>query len=175
MLRIPRGFTAHAAIGLLDNSRRYKGDQFCGRQVPVDQGRRHDLPNLRARVTGLASAADERHLHVMSLFRDYHAHVYFDPSETAEAERFCQAMRDALGVAMGRVHSRPVGPHPRGSCQMTIPADRIGDALPWILANRGRLTVFCHGNSGDDLADHTAHVMWLGDSEELNLAQFGRN
>lgn len=111
----------------------------------------------------------------MALFENYHAHVYFDPHEAAGAERLCMAMREALGVAMGRVHSRPVGPHPRGSCQMTIPAGRIGDALPWIMANRGRFTVFCHGNSGDDLADHTAHVMWLGDSERLNLDQFRPN
>lgn len=109
----------------------------------------------------------------MSRFSDYHAHVYFDPHEAEEAERLCLAMRDAFGVPMGRVHSRPVGPHPRGSCQMTIPADRFAEALPWLMVNRGGFTVFCHGNSGDDLADHTAHVMWLGASEELNLDQFG--
>lgn len=121
----------------------------------------------------LALAISASHQRDMAEFRDYHAHIYFDPHEAGEAERLCLAMREALGVAMGRVHSRPVGPHPRGSCQMTIPADRIGEALPWMMDNRGRFTVFCHGNSGDDLADHTAHVMWLGDSETLNLAQFG--
>ncbi|ABD27057.1 conserved hypothetical protein [Novosphingobium aromaticivorans DSM 12444] len=108
----------------------------------------------------------------MPHFPDYHAHVYFDPEEAEEAGALCKAMKDSLGIAMGRVHSRPVGPHPRGSCQMTIPADRIGEALEWMMLNRGRFTVFCHGNSGNDLADHTAHVMWLGPSEALDISQF---
>lgn len=111
----------------------------------------------------------------MTRFDSYHAHVYFDPHEAEEAGALCAAMKDALGIAMGRVHARPVGPHPRGSCQMTVPAARIGEALEWIMANRGHFTVFAHGNSGDDLADHTAHVMWLGPSETLDLSQFRRD
>lgn len=111
----------------------------------------------------------------MTRFADYHAHVYFDPLEAEEAGVLCTAMRDALGIAMGRVHASPVGPHPRGSCQLTIPAARIGEALEWLMAHRGHFTVFAHGNSGNDLADHTAHVMWLGASEALDLSQFGGN
>lgn len=108
----------------------------------------------------------------MQHFPDYHAHVYFNPDEAEAAGALCAAMKDALGVAMGRVHVKPVGPHPRGSCQMTIPAAQIGDAIPWLMLHRGQFTVFCHGNSGNDLADHTAHVMWLGPSEALDLSQF---
>lgn len=108
----------------------------------------------------------------MSIFSDYHAHVYFDAAEADAAGALCSAMRDELGVAMGRVHARPVGPHPRGSCQMTVPAARIGEAIEWLMRNRGGFTVFCHGNSGDALADHTAHAMWLGLSETLELSQF---
>lgn len=109
----------------------------------------------------------------MQHFPDYHAHVYFNADEAEPAGALCAAMKDALGVAMGRVHARPVGPHPRGSCQMTISAAQIGDAIEWLMLHRGRFTVFCHGNSGNDLADHTAHVMWLGPSEALDLSQFG--
>lgn len=109
----------------------------------------------------------------MPRFEDYHAHFYFDADQAEEVGELCSSMRDALGVRMGRVHAKPVGPHPRGSCQMTIPAQRIGEALEWMMSHRGPFTVFCHGNSGDDLADHTAHVMWLGTSESLDLSQFG--
>ncbi len=108
----------------------------------------------------------------MTKVASYHAHVYFDLHEVEQAGALCTAMKDALGVAMGRVHIRPVGPHPRGSCQMTIPAARIGDALEWMMTHRGHFTVFCHGNTGNDLVDHTAHVMWLGPSEALDLTQF---
>lgn len=103
---------------------------------------------------------------------NWHAHVYFDPHEADAARALCQAMRDHLGIAMGRVHSQPVGPHPRGSCQMTVPRRLIGEALEWLLEHRGTFTVFVHGNSGDDLVDHTRNVIWLGPPEELNLAIF---
>jgi DOPA 4,5-dioxygenase len=42
-----------------------------------------------------------------------------------------------------------------------------------LVLNRGELTVFAHANSGDDRADHTAHVIWFGESEPLELSIFG--
>ncbi|SMC82860.1 DOPA 4,5-dioxygenase [Novosphingobium sp. B1] len=109
----------------------------------------------------------------MQDFTDYHAHLYFDANEAEEAGHLCQAIRDDLGLAIGRIHPNPVGPHPRGSCQITVPTAMLGKALDWLLHRRGRFTVFCHGNSGNDLADHTRHVFWLGDAEKLDLRQFG--
>lgn len=109
----------------------------------------------------------------MQNFKDYHAHLYFDADEVEEAGLLCKAIRDDLGLAIGRVHANPVGPHPRGSCQITVPSAMLGKAVDWLLHRRGRFTVFCHGNSGDDLADHTRHVFWLGDAEKLDLRQFG--
>lgn len=105
---------------------------------------------------------------------DWHAHIYFNADQSEAARRLGEAMRQALGVAMGRVHPDPVGPHPRGSCQMTIPHGLIGDALLWMVRNRGDFTVFVHANTGDDWRDHTAHVVWLGESEPLNLGIFRR-
>jgi aromatic ring-cleaving dioxygenase len=81
-------------------------------------------------------------------------------------------MRDALGVNMGRVHAIPIGPHPRGSYQMTVSREKIGTALEWLLAHRGSFTVFVHGNSGTDLAGHMRHALWLGLTEPLNLVVF---
>lgn len=103
---------------------------------------------------------------------DWHAHIYFDPDQSGEARLLCEAIRDALGLAMGRVHSSPVGPHPRGSCQIAISQMKIGDALRWLVQNRGKFTVFIHANTGDDWRDHTAHVVWLGESESLRLECF---
>jgi DOPA 4,5-dioxygenase len=34
--------------------------------------------------------------------------------------------------------------------------------------------VFTHPNTGDDLGDHTQHVIWLGASERLRLDFFQR-
>jgi len=44
--------------------------------------------------------------------RGFHAHVYFDAETVEQARALCEAARDRFGVAMGRMHERPVGPHP---------------------------------------------------------------
>jgi DOPA 4,5-dioxygenase len=45
--------------------------------------------------------------------------------------------------------------------------------VPWLTLNRQGLTVFVHAETGEAIADHTAHVIWLGDSRQLNLAALG--
>ncbi|MEH6576908.1 MAG: DOPA 4,5-dioxygenase family protein [Amphritea sp.] len=102
----------------------------------------------------------------------YHAHVYFDADSLDRAVELCEQARDKMGTTMGRVHQRPVGPHTGWSCLLTFPTDRIAAMLPWLTFNRDGLTVFIHPETGDDLADHTRHVIWLGDSKPLNVTQF---
>ena len=106
------------------------------------------------------------------MIRDFHAHIYFDPDEIEAAKALGRAAREKFGVAEGHYHLRPVGPHPRGSCQLTVPAEQLGDFAQWLALNRSGLTIFAHANTGDDLADHTDHVIWFGPSEALNLAMF---
>ena len=106
------------------------------------------------------------------MIRDFHAHIYFDPDEVDQARAFGAAARAQFGVPEGHYHVRPVGPHPRGSCQLTVPAERFGEVAQWLTLNRGQLTIFAHANTGDDLADHTRHVIWFGPSETLNLSMF---
>lgn len=104
--------------------------------------------------------------------RDYHAHVYFDAVEAEAARALCERLRDAFSLAMGRLHSGPLGPHPRGSCQLTVSRSSIGPVLEWLLEHRGAFTVFIHANTGDDWLDHTRHAIWLGESETLALDVF---
>ena len=106
------------------------------------------------------------------MIRDFHAHIYFDPEEVEQAKALGAAARAKFDVAEGHYHLRPVGPHPRGSCQLTVPADRFGEVAQWLVLNRGGLTIFAHANTGDDLTDHTKHVIWFGESELLNLSIF---
>jgi len=106
------------------------------------------------------------------MIRDFHAHIYFDPSEVEEAKALGHAAHEQFGVAEGHYHLRPVGPHPRGSCQLTVPAAEFGEVAQWLVLNRRGLTIFAHANTGHDLADHTDHVIWFGPSEELNLSIF---
>jgi DOPA 4,5-dioxygenase len=103
---------------------------------------------------------------------DFHAHIYYDPEQVELAKRLAAAAQDRFPVAVGHFHLRPVGPHPRGSVQLTVPTDQFGEIAQWLALNRGELTIFAHANTGEDLADHTKHVIWFGESEPLNLAIF---
>jgi len=104
--------------------------------------------------------------------RDFHAHIYYDPDQVEQARALASAAQARFAVAVGHFHLRPVGPHPRGSCQMTVPADVFGEVAQWLTLNRGPLTIFAHANTGNDLADHTRHVIWFGESEKLDLSIF---
>lgn len=104
--------------------------------------------------------------------RDFHAHIYFDPDELPRAQALAAAAQAKFGVPVGHFHTRPVGPHPRGSCQLTVQRDQFGDFAQWIALNRDGLTIFAHTSTGADLPDHTQHVIWFGESERLNLSIF---
>ncbi|MDP9423313.1 MAG: DOPA 4,5-dioxygenase family protein [Pseudomonadota bacterium] len=103
---------------------------------------------------------------------DFHAHIYFDPPELERAHALAAAVRERFGVAVGHFHQRPVGPHPRGSVQMTVPTDRFGEVATWLSVNRAGLTIFAHASTGDHRADHTDNVVWFGPSEVLDLSIF---
>ena len=106
----------------------------------------------------------------MADFTGFHAHIYFDADEVERAQAFAADAQQRFGVAVGRFHTRPVGPHPRGSCQLTVPKDLFGDFALWAVFARGGLTIFAHAETGDDLPDHTDHVIWFGPSEPLDLS-----
>lgn len=107
-----------------------------------------------------------------STIRDFHAHIYFDPPQLAEAQQLAGAAQTLFGVSVGHFHQAPVGPHPRGSVQMTVPTAKFGEVATWLAVNRSGLTIFAHASTGDDRQDHTHNVVWFGPSEELNLTIF---
>ena len=102
--------------------------------------------------------------------RNFHAHVYYDAATRQPAEKLCVAAGKKFGVKVGRMHDGPVGPHPRGSCQLTVANDQFSDVIAWLMLHRGALTVFAHAQTGDTIKDHTDHVLWLGSSEKLKLS-----
>jgi len=104
---------------------------------------------------------------------NFHAHIYYDPGQLEQAKLLAAAAHERFGVPVGHFHLQPVGPHPRGSCQLTVPTESFGDVAQWLTLNRGPLTIFAHANTGDDRADHTRHVIWFGPSETLDLSIFG--
>lgn len=112
--------------------------------------------------------------HPVNVHSAWHAHVYFDAATVDQARALCQQAGQLFKVAVGRVHERNVGPHPRWSCQLAFGAAEFDRIVPWLDANRQGLDVFVHGVTGDDLADHTDHAYWLGRDWPLDLRQFQR-
>jgi DOPA 4,5-dioxygenase len=104
--------------------------------------------------------------------RDFHAHLYYDPEDVELAKQLAAAVQQRFPVSVGHFHLRPVGPHPRGSVQLTVPTKLFGEVAQFLALNRGPITVFAHANTGEDLADHTDHVIWFGPSEPLDLSIF---
>ena len=107
-----------------------------------------------------------------NLYPQYHAHVYFGPATVAQARALCEQAGRELMVVVGRVHERLVGPHPHWSCQLAFDAAEFDTVIGWLDSHRDGLDVFVHGVTGNDLADHTDHAMWLGDESALDLRMF---
>jgi DOPA 4,5-dioxygenase len=109
----------------------------------------------------------------VSTIADWHAHIYYDAASKPRAQTLRRALEEAFPQAKyGRWHDRPVGPHPQGSYQVAFPAALFEAIVPWLALNRDGLTVFIHPNTGDDLADHRDHALWMGSMPALDLDQF---
>ncbi len=125
-------------------------------------------PKLRARRQPLLSVAAMS----QNPIRDFHAHIYFDADQLDRAEKLAHAARERFNLRIGHFHTNPVGPHPRGSCQLTVLPEEFGDFAQWMALNRDGLTIFAHTSTGSDYVDHTEHVIWFGPSEMLDLSIF---
>jgi aromatic ring-cleaving dioxygenase len=104
------------------------------------------------------------------LIHGYHAHVYFDAGTVAQARALCEAAARRFPLKMGRVHEKPVGPHPDWSCQLAFKAALFDQVIPWLAMNRDGLVVFIHPITGQDLIDHRDRAMWMGAVRPLDLS-----
>lgn len=105
----------------------------------------------------------------MPVTEDYHVHVYFEPGTRVIAEQVIENLSNKFKVKAGSYHDRPVGPHPTGSCQITVGMNNFGAIIDWLTKNRQGLTIFTHANTGDVMQDHTNHTIWMGEMPALNL------
>ncbi|HSG96071.1 MAG TPA: DOPA 4,5-dioxygenase family protein [Afifellaceae bacterium] len=106
----------------------------------------------------------------LSAIENYHAHVYYDEASKPAAVALRREMEiEFPGADFGRWHDRPVGPHPDWSFQIAFKADLFQPIVSWLALNRGRLVVFVHPQTGDPLADHSDHAIWMGAVRPLDL------
>ena len=106
----------------------------------------------------------------VSSIENYHAQVYYDAASRPDAVALRQEMEALFADAVfGRWHDRPVGPHPDWSFQIAFNADLFQPIVSYLALNRGGLVVFVHPQTGDSLADHRDHAIWLGAVRPLVL------
>jgi aromatic ring-cleaving dioxygenase len=101
--------------------------------------------------------------------RGYHAHIYYDPADREPAERLREAIGGNFTVELGRWHDEAVGPHPTAMYQVAFAAAEFDRLVPWLMLNRGDLSVLVHPQTGDGYEDHTSHAAWLGRPQPLRL------
>jgi aromatic ring-cleaving dioxygenase len=101
----------------------------------------------------------------------YHAHVYFrtEPERAAAATLRAAVAERFPAARLGTWHDQPVGPHPVPMYQILFAAPELGRILPFLMLNRGGLSILLHPESGDDYADHADHAAWLGAALPLRL------
>jgi DOPA 4,5-dioxygenase len=106
----------------------------------------------------------------------YHAHIYYDPASTRDrAEQLREGIAATFPQAvLGRWHDELVGPHPQSMYQVAFPNGMLAEFVPWLMLNRGGLTVLLHPETGNDYRDHTAHAVWFGAVLPLRLEVFKR-
>ena len=103
----------------------------------------------------------------------FHAHVYFGVETLDQARSLCEAAARRFPLKMGRVHQKPVGPHPDWSCQLAFKPALFGEVIPWLAMQRAGLVVFIHPISDNDLVDHRDRAMWMGAVRPLDLRILG--
>ncbi|MBF2046749.1 DOPA 4,5-dioxygenase family protein [Leptolyngbya sp. NK1-12] len=104
--------------------------------------------------------------------KGFHAHVYYDP-ENPQSREAAAKIREALAtqfeVQLGRWHDRPIGPHSQAMYQVVFSLDQFAQVVPWLMLHRQGLDILIHPETGNDLADHTNHALWLGEKLALRL------
>ena len=98
---------------------------------------------------------------------NYHAHIYWKHiGERVQALSLRSQLKE-LGCDLGKVHDRPIGPHPLPMYQANY-STAIAESVESLLKSTG-LTVLLHEDTGDDIRDHTHGARWLGETLELDL------
>jgi len=111
----------------------------------------------------------------LSATQGYHAHIYYDAETRPIAERLREAIGNRFAVELGRWRDEPVGPHPVPMYQAAFPAAEFPRIVPWLMLNRGGLSVLVHPQTEDAYDDHTIHALWLGAPLPLRVEGLRRN
>jgi aromatic ring-cleaving dioxygenase len=110
----------------------------------------------------------------IAIITGYHAHIYYNDVTCGSASEIREALDQRFrgAIHLGRWHDKLVGPHTRPMYQVAFGRTIFPEIVPWLALNRDGLTILVHPESGDGLADHTKHAMWMGEILEINKNVF---
>ncbi len=133
---------------------------------------RRDLDEPAERPASASSSQFEEFTGRLS--EDFHFHLYF----SADTRESAMAIRERLKAVtdfeydLPPVREVPVGPHRWPLWSLWVDRANFAAATLWMMHHHGEHSVLVHPNIDDGLLDHTAHAMWLGRPQPLNLDAF---
>jgi DOPA 4,5-dioxygenase len=99
----------------------------------------------------------------------YHAHIYYDEGSRERASWLREQLDSRFEVVLGRWREAPVGPHPQAMYQVAFAASEFAGIVPWLMLNRQSLVILVHPETGDAVAEHDIHPLWLGEKLDLDI------
>ena len=100
---------------------------------------------------------------------NYHAHIYWTDQISRAIAVGMRERLDELGCTLGRVHDRPIGPHPLPMYQAEY-HDLIKPDVEAFLADHAEgLSILLHDDTGHHEKDHTDGARWIGEPITLDI------
>ena len=111
-------------------------------------------------------------LKVDATFDFYHTHIYFTPTQVELAQRFRETLSKQKYFRVSPLVDHPIGPHPLPMFEADFKGAHLHEALKFLAAERGELSVLVHPLSGNEILDHTTYAWFLGLKQNLLLDIF---
>ena len=100
---------------------------------------------------------------------NYHAHIYWTDQISRSIAIGMRERLDELGCTLGRVHDRPIGPHPLPMYQAQYPDIIKHDVEAFLSDHAEGLSILLHDDTGHHVQDHTAGARWIGTPLPLDI------
>ena len=98
----------------------------------------------------------------------YHAHFYYDGETKQAAGHIRRAIDAKFDVQLGRWRDKINTLHSKSFYLIDFTTADFADIVPWLALNRHGVSILIHPKTGDAYADHTDHVMWLGEPVDID-------